>query len=59
MGGGSCPRNRIWNVHGAYQVQLTYPGDIQVSVSDKHPNGLKLIGREGWIWVTRQAPPAS
>jgi predicted dehydrogenase len=48
------PRNHIWNVHGAYEVHLTYPGDVQVSVSDKHPNGLKFIGEEGWIWVTRE-----
>jgi predicted dehydrogenase len=48
------PRNKIWNVHGAYQVELTYPGDVRVSVSDKHPNGLKFIGDEGWIWVTRE-----
>lgn len=48
------PRNKIWNVHGAYQVELTYPGGVQVSVSDKHPNGLKFIGDEGWIWVTRE-----
>jgi predicted dehydrogenase len=48
------PRHRIWNVHGAYQIDLTYPGDVHVSVSDKHPNGLKFIGDEGWIWVTRE-----
>jgi myo-inositol 2-dehydrogenase/D-chiro-inositol 1-dehydrogenase len=48
------PRNRIWNVHGAYRVELTYPGGVQVSVSDKHPNGLKFIGDAGWIWVTRE-----
>ena len=48
------PQNKIWNVHGAYQVDLTYPGDVHVSVSDKHPNGLKFIGDEGWIWVTRE-----
>src|SRR5262249_44682211 len=48
------PHNRVWNVHGAYQVDLVYPGDIKVSVSDKHPNGLKFIGDEGWIWVTRE-----
>jgi myo-inositol 2-dehydrogenase/D-chiro-inositol 1-dehydrogenase len=46
--------HRIWNVHGAYQVELTYPGDVKVSVSDKHPNGLKFIGDAGWIWVTRE-----
>jgi hypothetical protein len=48
------PRNRIWNVHGAYQVELTYPGGVKVSVSDKHPTGLKFIGDAGWIWVTRE-----
>jgi len=53
------PRNKIWNVHGAYQVELTYPGDIKVSVSDKHPNGLKFIGDEGWIWVTREGQMTS
>jgi predicted dehydrogenase len=47
------PTNKIWNVHGAYQVDLVYPGDVKVSVSDKHPNGLKFIGEKGWIWVTR------
>jgi myo-inositol 2-dehydrogenase/D-chiro-inositol 1-dehydrogenase len=47
-------QHRIWNVHGAYQIDLTYPGDVHVSVSDKHPNGLKFIGDEGWIWVTRE-----
>jgi len=48
------PQHKIWNVHGAYQVDLLYPGDVKVSVSDKHPNGLKFIGDEGWIWVTRE-----
>jgi myo-inositol 2-dehydrogenase/D-chiro-inositol 1-dehydrogenase len=48
------PHNKIWNVHGAYRIDLTYPGDVRVSVSDKHPNGLKFIGTEGWIWVTRE-----
>jgi len=51
---GEFPRNKIWNVHGAYHVELTYPGDVKVSVSDKHPNGLKFIGDAGWIWVTRE-----
>ena len=52
-GKADFPTNKIWNVHGAYDVQLTYPGDIRVSVSDKHNNGLKFFGDDGWIWVTR------
>ncbi len=55
-GRADFPTNSIWNVHGAYDVHLTYPGDIQVSVSDKFENGLKFIGDEGWIFVTRDAP---
>ncbi|WP_202624277.1 Gfo/Idh/MocA family protein [Steroidobacter agaridevorans] len=53
-GTADFPTNKIWNVHGAYDVKLTYPGDIQVHVSDKHNNGLKFFGEDGrWIWVTR------
>ncbi len=48
------PANRIWNVHGAYDVELTYPHDIRVSVSDRLPNGLKFIGDDGWIFVARE-----
>jgi len=58
-GRGEFPKNKVWNVHGAYDVRLTYPGGVQVSVSDKHPNGLKFIGDEGWIWVTREGQTTS
>jgi myo-inositol 2-dehydrogenase / D-chiro-inositol 1-dehydrogenase len=58
-GRGEFPRNKVWNVHGAYDVRLTYPGNVKVSVSDKHPNGLKFIGDEGWIWVTREGQTTS
>lgn len=53
------PTNKIWNVHGAYDVQLLYPGNVHVSVSDKHPNGLKFFGDDGWIWVTRSGQTTS
>jgi len=52
-GRADFPANKIWNVHGAYEVQLTYPGQVRVTVSDKLPNGLKFIGDEGWIFVSR------
>jgi myo-inositol 2-dehydrogenase / D-chiro-inositol 1-dehydrogenase len=52
-------RDAIWNVHGAYDISLTYPGDIRVTVSDKHPNGLKFFGDEGWVWVTREGQTTS
>ncbi len=52
-GRGEFPKNKIWNVHGAYHVELTYPGDIRMTVTDKFPNGIRFIGDEGWIFVSR------
>jgi myo-inositol 2-dehydrogenase / D-chiro-inositol 1-dehydrogenase len=54
-GRGEFPTNTIWNVHGAYEIQLTYPGGILMTVSDKLPNGIKFVGDEGWIFVSRDA----
>jgi predicted dehydrogenase len=53
-GKASFPKNSIWNVHGEYDIHLTYPGNIQMTVSDKLPNGIKFIGDEGWIFVSRE-----
>lgn len=53
-GRATFPKNKIWNVHGEYEIHLTYPGDIQMRVSDKLPNGIKFIGDEGWIFVSRE-----
>jgi predicted dehydrogenase len=58
-GRAEFPANKIWNVHGAYDVELAYPGDVRVRVCDKLPNGLKFIGDEGWIWVTRAGQTTS
>jgi predicted dehydrogenase len=52
-GRGEFPANKIWNVHGAYHVELTYPGDLRMTVSDKFQNGIKFVGDEGWIFVCR------
>src|SRR4051812_44308786 len=52
-GKGEFPTNSIWNVHGAYHVELKYPGDVRMTVSDKFQNGIKFIGDDGWIFVCR------
>src|SRR3982751_1010965 len=49
------PHERIWNVHGKYHIELTYPGNVIMTVSDELPNGIKFIGTEGWIFVSRDA----
>ena len=58
-GHGEFPTNKIWNVHGAYEIELTYPGNVHMRVSDKLPNGIKFIGDEGWIFVSRDAQSAT
>lgn len=58
-GRGEFPDNKIWNVHGAYHVELIYPGDIRMTVSNKLPNGVKFIGDDGWIFVSRDAQGAT
>ena len=54
-GRGEFPPNKIWNVHGAYHVELMYPGNVKLTVSDKFQNGIRFIGDEGWIFVTRDS----
>jgi predicted dehydrogenase len=54
-GKAEFPTNKIWNVHGAYEVELTYPRDIRMHVSNRFPNGIRFIGDEGWIFVSRDS----
>ena len=58
-GKGEFPSNKIWNVHGAYHIELEYPGKVIMTVSDKFANGIKFIGDEGWIWVSRGSEAAT
>jgi hypothetical protein len=58
-GKGEFPANKIWNVHGAYHIELIYPGNVKMTVSDKLPNGIKFIGDEGWIFVSRDPQSAA
>jgi predicted dehydrogenase len=58
-GHAEFPKNKIWNVHGAYHVELSYPHGVLAVVSDKFPNGLKFIGDEGWIFVSRNSEPTT
>jgi len=52
-GRATFPTNKIWNVHGAYHVELAYPGNVKMTVADTFPNGIRFIGDDGWIFVTR------
>jgi len=47
------PKKGLWDVHGPYHVQARYANGVEVFISEKYPNGLRFIGENGWIWVTR------
>lgn len=58
-GKGEFPTTGLWTVHGPYRLELKYANGVQVRICDKYPNGLKFIGTEGWIFVSRGAQKAT
>ncbi len=47
------PKHGLWDVHGKYIVKARYANGATMFISDKFTNGIKFIGEDGWIWVTR------
>lgn len=43
----------LWDVHGIFRTEAKYANGVHMIVSNELPNGVKFIGTEGWIWVTR------
>ena len=58
-GRGRFHAGGLWDVHGDYDVTLTYPDGTPVRVWDKFPNGVRFIGEKGWIFVSRGAAKAT
>ena len=43
----------VWTVHTRYQVEMKYPGNVQVLLDNKFENGLRFEGDEGWVFCAR------
>ncbi len=43
----------LWNAHAEFDLLYKYPNDIDVSVCNKYPNGVRFIGEDGWIFCSR------
>lgn len=53
------PKSGFWNVHGDFLVKHEYENGISVYTSGGYTNGIKYIGEDGWIFVSRGAYQAS
>ena len=47
------PKNGLWDVHGPYLAKAQYANRATMYISEKFPNGIRFIGEDGWLWVTR------
>jgi predicted dehydrogenase len=50
---------RSYSTFPEYRVEMEYEGGIQVVSTNTEPNGVKFIGDDGWIFVTRGEIKAS
>jgi len=47
------PAGNLWDVHGPFKSETIFANGVKVLASNEYPNGVKFIGSEGWIFVTR------
>jgi len=52
-GKAEFPKSGLWDVHGKFRVQTKYANGITMDIRDDFPNGVKFIGKDGWIFVSR------
>ena len=52
-GKGEFPKNGLWNVHGAYHIEMKYANGVTMVIDNNFPNGVRFEGDEGWIFVSR------
>ncbi len=54
------PKSGLWNVHGDFMAKAKYANGITMYTSSGgYPNGIKYIGEDGWIFVSRGSYTAS
>ncbi len=52
-GKAEFPKKGLWDVHGPFRTEAVYANGVRMIVSGDFPNGIKFIGTEGWIFVSR------
>jgi predicted dehydrogenase len=52
-GTAEFPKSGLWNVHGPFRTEALYANGVHMIISGDFPNGIKFIGTEGWVFVSR------
>ena len=52
-GTAEFPTKGLWDVHGNFKTEALYANGVRMIVSGDFPNGIKFIGTEGWVFVSR------
>jgi predicted dehydrogenase len=52
-GSAEFPAKGLWDVHGSFRTEALYANGVKMIVSGDFPNGIKFMGTEGWIFVSR------
>ena len=52
-GTAEFPTKGLWDVHGPFRTEALYASGVHMIVSGDFPNGIKFIGTDGWIFVSR------
>lgn len=52
-GKAEFPKRGLWNVHGAYHIEMRYANSVTMVIDNNFPNGVRFEGEEGWIFVGR------
>jgi len=52
-GRAQFPADGLWDVHGAFGIDYLYAGGVRLNCSNRHPNGVRFEGADGWVFVSR------
>ena len=52
-GTAEFPKKGLWDVHGDFKTEAVYANGVKMIVSGAFPNGIKFIGTDGWVFVSR------
>jgi len=52
-GSAKFPTKGLWDVHGDFKTYGLYANGVTMVISGDFPNGIKFIGTDGWIFVSR------